>query len=104
MNFLKIKINTQIFKTINYRKLIRNTFRFLLVGLIFTSCITSVTWFGEMTNVPYNTNRYKPQYQSYPNYNHDFYDSKENTRPPVDDEYEEEDEPRISHPNGEYYY
>jgi hypothetical protein len=97
-------INTDIFKSIDPRKLTRNIFRFLLVGLIVSSCVTSVAWFGEMTNSPYDAKRYRPQYQSYPNYNHDFYDSRENTRPPVDDEYEEENEPRISHPNGEYYY
>ena len=95
MNFPKI--NTQIFKSIDPRKLIRNIFRFLLVGLIVSSCVTSVAWFGEMTNAPYDAKRYRPQYQSYPNYNHDFYDRPASSRPPVDEEYNEQSE-------NEYYY
>jgi hypothetical protein len=97
MNFQKVNIS--FFENINYRKLIRNIFRFLLVGLIVSSCVTSVTWFGEMTGSPYP--RYKPQksndYHYYNNYNHDFYDRPASSRPPVEEEYNEQSE-------DEYHY
>jgi hypothetical protein len=97
MNFQKVNIS--FFENINYRKLIRNIFRFLLVGLIVSSCVTSVAWFGEMTGSPYP--RYKPQksndYHYYNNYNHDFYDRPASSRPPVEEEYNEQSE-------DEYHY
>ena len=97
MNFQKVNIS--FFENINYRKLIRNIFRFLLVGLIVSSCVTSVSWFGEMTGSPYP--RYKPQnsndYHYYNNYNHDFYDRPSSSRPPVEEEYNEQSE-------DEYHY
>lgn len=98
------KINVDFFRSINYRKLIRNTFRFLLVGLIVSSCVTSITWFGEMTSSPY-PKRYKPQkynyYHNYGGYSNDPSDRNTNSRSSIDYEYNEENTVQS---RGEYNY
>ena len=49
---------------IKWRKVFRLTFRLCLIALIMGSCVTSITWFGEVTTyAPHE--RYQPNYQYY---------------------------------------